>query len=112
MTDPDQPSCSYADSDSCDDSCFEVEGTVSPPKTKKAKLSKFSGAAKYKTRFNPDWTKEFPFISSVSGDQCRLANMKQLAKCCIYCYVHYTISGLKPKLSAHVDPCFYYVVKY
>jgi len=28
MTDIDQPSCSYADSESCDDSCFEVEGIV------------------------------------------------------------------------------------
>ena len=71
MMDPDEPSCSYADSrsDSSDDSCFEVEGT--PPKTKKAKLTKFAGASKYKTKFNHDWTKEFPFITSVSGDQYR-----------------------------------------
>ena len=67
-----QPSCSYVDSRSCDDSCIEVEGSVSPPKTKKAKMSKFTGAAKYKTKFNSDWTKEFPFITSVSGDRYRL----------------------------------------
>ena len=67
MTDPDEPSCSYADSrsDSSDDSCFEVEGT--PPKAKKAKLTKFAGAAK--SKFNHDWTKEFPFITSVTDDQ-------------------------------------------
>jgi len=54
MTNPDQPGCSHADSESSDGSCFEVEKTVSPSKAKKAKLSKFAGAAKYKIRFNPD----------------------------------------------------------
>ena len=72
IMDTDEPSYSYADSrsDSSDDSCFEVEGT--PPKAKKAKLTKFTGAAKYKTKFNHDWTKEFPFITSVFGDQYRI----------------------------------------
>ena len=32
-----QPSCSYVDSRSCDDSCIEVEGSVSPSKTKKSR---------------------------------------------------------------------------
>ena len=72
-TSDNQPSCSYAISDSNDDSCVELESiTESPPTPKKAKRSKFKGAAKYKTKFNPDWKKEFPFITSVAGDPYRL----------------------------------------
>ena len=68
-----QPSCSYVISDSDDDSCVELESTTeSPPTPKKAKTSKFKGTAKYKTKFNPDWKKEFPFITSVAGDLYRL----------------------------------------
>ena len=29
---------------------------------------KFSGAAKYRTRFNVLWKREFPFIAAVKGD--------------------------------------------
>ena len=51
---------------------MELEG---PPTPKKAKVSsKFTGAAKYKTKFNPDWKKEFPFITSVASDPYRLHN--------------------------------------
>ena len=70
-----QPSCSYAISDSDDDSCVElaIESiTESPPTPKKAKTSKFKGAVKYKTKFNPDWKKEFPFITSVAGDPYKI----------------------------------------
>ena len=72
-TSDNQPSCSYAIPDSDDDSCVELESiTESPPTSKKAKTSKFKGAAKYKIKFNPDWKKEFPFITSVAGDPYRL----------------------------------------
>ena len=32
---------------------------------------KWSGAATYKTKFSKTWISEFPFISSVRGDQYR-----------------------------------------
>ena len=69
----DRPSCCDAISDS-EDSCVILESTTEgPPTPKKAKAtSKFTGAAKYKTKFNPDWKKEFPFITSVASDPYRL----------------------------------------
>ena len=51
------------------ESSSESEHDLSPPKTKKAK--KFTGAATYKTKFNLDWRKEFPFITSVQNDPYR-----------------------------------------
>ena len=36
-----------------------------------AKSRKFSGAAKYRTRFNVLWKREFPFIAAVRGDPFR-----------------------------------------
>ena len=68
-----QPSCSYLDSDSSHhDSCVEIMESTSTPTPKKAKNSKFTGAAKYRTKFNADWIKEFPFITSVPSDPYRL----------------------------------------
>ena len=51
---------------------WNLNPPLNPPTPKKAKPSKFKGAAKYKTKFNPDWKKEFPFITSVAGDLYRL----------------------------------------
>ena len=45
-----------------------------PPRTK---ASKPSGAAKYRTKFNPLWRREFTFIAAVPGDKYRL--VQQLA---------------------------------
>jgi len=44
--------------------------SLSPPKPKMAK--KLLGAATYKTKFNPSWTKEYSFITSVPSDPYRL----------------------------------------
>ena len=88
MTDVDsdnQPSCSYLDSDSSDhDSCVEIMESTSSPMPKKAKKSKFTGAAKYRMKFNADWIKEFPFITSVPSDPYRLHSF--LYNCCICSY--------------------------
>ena len=51
------------------ESSSESEHDLSPPKTKRTK--KFTGAATYKTKFNLDWKKEFPFITSVQNDLYR-----------------------------------------
>ena len=56
----------------CDTDHSDTDGediTLSPPKPKVSK--KLLGAATYKTKFNPVWTKEYPFITSVSGDPYR-----------------------------------------
>lgn len=45
------------------------EGELSPPRPKKTR--KIAGAATYKTKVNPVWKKEFPFITSVTGDLYR-----------------------------------------
>ena len=47
---------------------YESERELSPPKSK---TRKFSGAASYATKFNPDWKKEFPYITSVPEDPYR-----------------------------------------
>ena len=44
----------------------EEETGPSAPKRKK-----LQGAATYKSKFNPDWTKEFSFIGPVKGDSYR-----------------------------------------
>ena len=43
---------------------------VSSPKRQKEseERSKYSGAFKYKTKFNKEWTKSWPFIAAVQGD--------------------------------------------
>ncbi len=46
---------------------------MSPPRSKKAK--KLTGAATYRTKFNPEWKREFSFVTSVHGDPYRLANL-------------------------------------
>ena len=47
------------------------EKLARPPHQKRPR--KYSGAAKYHTKFNPDWKKEFPFVSGVSQDPHRYA---------------------------------------
>ena len=42
---------------------------LSPPKQKKAR--KLCGPATYKTKFNANWKKKYPFITSVQGDPYR-----------------------------------------
>ena len=41
-----------------------------PGPSKRAKLTKFKGAAVYYTKFNATWTKEHPFTTEVKGDVC------------------------------------------
>ena len=48
----------------------EILTSLSPPKPKMAK--KLLGAATYDTKFNPNWTKEYSFITSVPSDPYRL----------------------------------------
>ena len=43
-------------------------GDSDGPPTKKRAMS---GAAKYKTKFNSTWIKEFPFINAVRSDPSR-----------------------------------------
>lgn len=62
-----EPEVSGSDSGSDLDTEGEVEAC--PPKSKK--FRKLAGAATYKTKYNPAWKKEFPFITSVSGDPYR-----------------------------------------
>ena len=75
-------SCSrYLDSNSESDhevaddhhSAEESECEMSPPRSKKVK--KLTGAATYRTKFNPEWKREFSFVTSVHGDPYRLANL-------------------------------------
>ena len=47
------------------------EDFTQAPESKKSR--KHSGAATYRTKFNPEWKKEFPFITSVSNDTYRYA---------------------------------------
>ena len=47
----------------------DVESNTEAPDPKKSK--RFTGAAKYKTKFNKVWIDEFPFISSVHRDPYR-----------------------------------------
>ena len=47
----------------------DAEELAGPPEPKQSR--KHSGAAMYRTKFNPDWKKEFPFIISVSKDPYR-----------------------------------------
>ena len=47
MSDYDSVSVSDSDSDS-------------PSATKKGKIAKYQGAAKYDTKFNPSWSKTYP----------------------------------------------------
>ena len=49
--------------------CEELAG---PPEPKRSR--KWQGAATYRTKFNPDWKKEYPFITSVSKDPYRYVN--------------------------------------
>ena len=58
--------------------------SVSPPKLKKAKKS---GAAKYRMKFNADWIKEFPFITSVPRGPYGLHTV--LHNYCICSYTDY-----------------------
>lgn len=51
-------------------SCSEEE--LSPPKSKHMK--KLKGAATYRTKFNPDWKREFTFVSNVHGDPYRFVD--------------------------------------
>lgn len=47
----------------------QTSSAIRVPKPKKKR--KYSGAATYQTKFNPDWRKEFSFISAVSSDPYR-----------------------------------------
>ena len=58
----------YPESESSNES-ESAATSVSPPRPKK--LRKLAGAATYKSRFNSAWIKEYPFITSVSGDPYR-----------------------------------------
>ncbi|XP_078739860.1 uncharacterized protein LOC144953175 [Lampetra fluviatilis] len=43
-----------------------VSAAGQPP----AKKTKFTGAHRYRTKFNADWTSRYPFISAVRGEPC------------------------------------------
>ena len=64
--------CSSSDSNASDSEAECVTETdceeelAQPPNPKQPR--KDSGAAKYHMKFNPDWKKEFPFVSGVSWD--------------------------------------------
>ena len=45
------------------------EFTDHPPEPKRSR--KHCGAATYRAKFNPDWKKEFSFVTSVSQDPYR-----------------------------------------
>lgn len=47
-----------------------MDADEEPPPCKMS-MRKFHGAATYKSKYNPAWKKEFPFIDSVSGDLYR-----------------------------------------
>ena len=49
------------------------EDYIRPPESKQSRKPKYSGAATYRTKFNPEWKKEFPFIASISKDPYRYA---------------------------------------
>ena len=69
--------CSRSDSSASDSEAECVTETdreeelARPPHPKQPR--KDSGAEKYLTKFNPDWKKEFPFVSGVSQDPHRYA---------------------------------------
>ena len=46
-------------------------GSESDPCPVIAKKAKFAGAAKYKTRFKPEWVKRWPFLTLVRADKSR-----------------------------------------
>lgn len=55
--------------DSTDSESETESAAVRPPDAKKSR--KYAGAAKYHTKFQTDWKKEFPFITSVPKDPYR-----------------------------------------
>ena len=57
------PTLDHSDSDTESDS----ESDSRPPWSKRAQ----AGAATYRTKFNSDWKKEFPFITLVNKDPYR-----------------------------------------
>ena len=59
-----------AESDGTDYDTDPDEATTSCAKRRKVseKKSKYLGAFKYKTSFNKEWTKTWPFIAAVVGD--------------------------------------------
>lgn len=60
---------------------LEEEPQLRPPEPKKKAIA---GAATYHTKFKDEWRKEFPFISSVSGDpyrfRCNVCSISILCK--------------------------------
>ena len=56
-------------SGSDNDSGTDHEELTGPPEPKRSR--KHSGAATYRTNFNPDWKKQFPFVTSVPKDPYR-----------------------------------------
>ena len=61
-----------------DDSGTDREELLGPPELKRSR--RHSGAATYRTKFNPDWKKEFPFVTSVSKDPYRYVFNKVLLR--------------------------------
>jgi len=59
--------------ESDDDSGTDPEELTGPPEPKRSR--KHSGAATYRTKFNPDWKKEFSFVTSVSKDPYRYVHV-------------------------------------
>ena len=57
----------FQDPSSSDSASERGDQESNPPPPKK----KYTGAAKYLTKFNSEWKKEFPFVTSVAGDSYR-----------------------------------------
>lgn len=56
--------------DPCQSDCTCESDDDLPP----AKSRKLDGAASYRTKFNPEWKKEFDFVAGVPGDPYRYTN--------------------------------------
>lgn len=63
----DQHSLVTVASASSDDGDSESGESVEPS-SKKVKITKTKGAARYRTKFNREWTRTYPFIKEVRGD--------------------------------------------
>ena len=70
-------------------------GSESPAKQPLQKKTKYTGAFKYKTQFNKDWIRDYPFISPVHYNPNGFRCMKNLS------CAHQGVSDVK----AHVATC-------
>ena len=77
-TSTDNDTYGYPESETGDESDSTSTLISIPPAPKRSK--KLSGAAMYKTRFNPAWIKQYPFLTSVPEDPYRYVVLSCLPK--------------------------------